>query len=95
MRRCLGWLGALAVAAALALCFLGPQSSSRGGPKPGYELPGARPVASRVWVVQPGQTLWGIATALEPHADVRPLVERLVAETGSATVYPGEAIPIP
>jgi hypothetical protein len=56
---------------------------------------GATRVSSRVWVVRPGDTLWTIATAIEPGADVRPLVDRLTTETGSAAIYPGERIPLP
>lgn len=53
------------------------------------------PAAASVWVVRPGDTLWSIAHQLEPGGDVRPLVDRLAAETGGADLYPGEQIPLP
>jgi hypothetical protein len=56
---------------------------------------GATPASDRTWVVRPGDTLWTIATALEPGADMRPLVDRLSAETKGAAIFPGERIPIP
>ena len=46
-------------------------------------------------VVQPGDTLWTIARHAHPDGDVRPLVDRLVAEHGSAPLIPGETISIP
>jgi hypothetical protein len=36
------------------------------------------PSAQRSLVVQPGQTLWGIARAVEPGSDPRSTVERLI-----------------
>ena len=53
------------------------------------------PAGAQEWVVRPGDTLWSIALALDPKGDVRPLVHRLSAELGGATVYPGEVIPLP
>jgi hypothetical protein len=58
-------------------------------------LVGGGPSAGRTWVVRPGDTLWGIATALEPGRDVRPLVDRLEAELGTAALEPGQAVRIP
>jgi nucleoid-associated protein YgaU len=56
---------------------------------------GLQPAAARMWVVRPGDTLWAIAEAVDPHGDVRPLVDRLSAEVHGAALYPGEPIPIP
>jgi hypothetical protein len=36
------------------------------------------PPASRSIVVQPGQTLWGIATQVAPHADPRATVQQII-----------------
>lgn len=59
----------------------------------GTAIPAA--ATSKVWVVRPGDTLWNIAVALDPHGDVRPLVDRLAAEVGDSPLYPGEEIQIP
>lgn len=53
------------------------------------------PAAAEVYVVRPGDTLWSIARSVDPHADIRPLVDRLDAQLGGATLYPGEPISIP
>ncbi len=48
-----------------------------------------------VVVVQPGDTLWSIATWLDPGADPRRLVDELSDLTGSATLQPGQRLVIP
>lgn len=53
------------------------------------------PAGTQGWVVRPGDTLWTIARAVEPHGDVRPLVDRLSAEVHDGELYPGEVIPLP
>jgi hypothetical protein len=80
--------------AALIVVAVSALSRAGGGPL-NVTGGGAAPASSRVWVVRSGDTLWTIATALEPGADVRPLVDRLSAQVGGATIYPGERIPIP
>ena len=70
-----------------------------GGPLPAPD----RPAPSRsvdagngpFYVVQPGDTFWSIARRLEPRGDPRPLVDRLVAAHGGATLHVGERIPLP
>jgi LysM repeat protein len=52
-------------------------------------------VTPGVYTVQPGDSLWTIAERLDPSADPRPLVVQLAAQTGSATVVPGEKIDLP
>jgi hypothetical protein len=47
------------------------------------------------YTVQPGDTLWSIASAVDPSADPRPLVATLASQTGSYTVEPGESITVP
>lgn len=47
-----------------------------------------------VYVVQPGDTLWSIASRVDP-GDPRALVRELAARTGSALVHPGERIDVP
>ena len=48
-----------------------------------------------VVVVQPGETLWSIATWLDPGADPRRLVDELSDLTGSTTLQPGQRLVIP
>ncbi len=56
---------------------------------------GQETVAAQDWVVRPGDTLWSVAEAIDPHGDVRPLVDRLSEEVGNAPLYPGEVIQLP
>ena len=55
----------------------------------------ANPIAATAdYVVQPGDTLWSVARRLQPEGDVRPVVDRLVAERGSSGLAVGEVIHI-
>ena len=81
-------VGTLAVQGALGRAGSGPLYAVGGGP-------GVRLADDQVWVVQPGDTVWSIAQAVEPGADVRPLVDAIYAETKGAPLYPGERILIP
>jgi len=56
---------------------------------------GGAATAATVYVVQPGDTLWSIASRFDRGGDTRPLAEAIARETGSATVVPGERIAIP
>jgi Tfp pilus assembly protein FimV len=47
------------------------------------------------YVVQPGDTFWSIARRMSPGGDPRPLVDRLVAEHGSAVLHVGERVTLP
>ena len=83
--------GAVVVVSALATVVLGALG---GGSLTAPERP--LPVNSgRVYVVQPGDTLWSIAREVEPTGDLRPVVDRLVAEHGGATLVVGEPIRLP
>jgi nucleoid-associated protein YgaU len=63
----------------------------------------ARPIArygpsvasATVYVVQPGDTLWSIATKFDRVGDPRSLARAIARETGSDTVVPGERIAVP
>lgn len=48
-----------------------------------------------VHVVQPGDTLWSIARALDPGGDVRLTVDRLVALNGGAPLDVGQRLVLP
>ena len=83
--------GAVVAVTALATVVLGALG---GGSLTAPERP--LPVdAGRVHVVQPGDTFWSIAREVEPEGDVRPVVDRLVAEHGSPTLVVGEPIRVP
>ncbi|NDU76532.1 LysM peptidoglycan-binding domain-containing protein [Actinomadura sp. DSM 109109] len=61
---------------------------SRGGP--------ARP--AETVVVDPGETLWDIASAADPGGDPRPEVQRIIDLNGLAgdpTVHPGQELRLP
>jgi hypothetical protein len=47
------------------------------------------------YIVRPGDTLWSIATRLEPTGDPRPLVAELAAQTPDGTLVVGETIHLP
>jgi len=47
------------------------------------------------YVVQPGDTFWSIARRMSPGGDPRPLVDRLVAEHGTAVLHVGERVALP
>ena len=63
-------------------------SASVHAPEPGQVLESTH-------IVQPGETLWGIAVDLAPNEDPRPLVDALVKENGSAAIYVGQKLAIP
>ena len=46
-------------------------------------------------VVQPGDTLWGIATTLAPDADPRGLVDQLTDLAGGSQLQPGQQLVVP
>jgi hypothetical protein len=44
---------------------------------------------------EPGDTLWTLAREVHPDGDVRPVVEAMVAERGTAAVEVGEQVRVP
>lgn len=46
-------------------------------------------------IVQPGDTLWGIASALDPEGDPRRLVGELEQIAGESTLQPGQQLVVP
>ena len=92
-RRRAAALAALAgavVAAALAVHVV---FAPLGSPPPAPADQAA--VSGPVYVVQPGDTFWGIARALRPDEDPRPLVARMVAAHGSPALAAGERLRLP
>lgn len=81
-------LGTLAVQGALGRTGSGPLTAAGAGPA-------LRLASDQVWVVQPGDTVWSIAQAVEPGSDVRPLVDRIDAQLKGKPLYPGERILVP
>ena len=49
----------------------------------------------RVYVVQPGDTLWTIARALQPAGEIRALVDQLADRHEGAALRPGQVIHLP
>jgi hypothetical protein len=47
------------------------------------------------YVVQPGDTLWGIAHELQPEGDVRALVSSLVRANGGTDLQVGQRLVVP
>ena len=45
--------------------------------------------------VQPGDSIWTIARSVQPHGDIRPLVQAIVDSHGSAAVEGGETLLVP
>lgn len=52
----------------------------------------ARPVVERSVVVQPGDTIWSIATHLADGDDVRPVVDAIVEANGGSELQAGERL---
>jgi len=59
-------------------------------------VPAGGPVAHhRIYVVQAGDTLWSIATQLDPRGDPRVVVDELAAEVGGDRIVPGQRLLLP
>jgi hypothetical protein len=74
----------------------GDPSSAVGNPSPTSAVAlRAAEVAASSWVVAPGDTLWSIAAAVAPEADVRETVARLVELNGDDPIIVGQQLRIP
>lgn len=92
-----GRVAPLLVAACLAVVALTgvtALAAGRPAPAPGpAEVPAAVAVPpAGVWVVQPGDSLWSIAAAVAPGADLRPIVDELASRAGGDGLQPGQRI---
>ena len=95
-RRVLAAVLVLAVVVAFVLLataavarFAGGAPSAAGGHSSGAVA------AAPTVVVQPGDTLWSIAAAVAPDADVRITVDQLVALNGASPIVPGQELVLP
>ena len=52
------------------------------------------PTVEEIHVVQPGETLWSIAEAVDPDGDVRATVDRLAELNGGAAIQVGQRLVI-
>ena len=86
---------ALAVLALGVVVVTGQAGAALGGST--LAAPERRPslTASHTVVVQPGDTLWGIAHRMAPNDDPRPIVDALTAAYGSGPLTPGEILRLP
>ncbi|MEZ5340547.1 MAG: LysM peptidoglycan-binding domain-containing protein [Acidimicrobiales bacterium] len=95
-RRVLGVLGAMVAAFLLMSAVQGrpPADTSLRS-----EVVAVAPVDAQLGeytvVAQPGDTYWAIASSLIQGADVRPIVEQLVARNGGADLMAGQQVIIP
>jgi len=90
------WLPGLATVAVLVGTWFGAGALASAGSPRLERLPGSTPVKGGYsYVVRPGDTLWSIASKLEPGADPGALVARLAEEVHGATLQPGSVIVVP
>ncbi|MFA1545835.1 LysM peptidoglycan-binding domain-containing protein [Actinomadura chokoriensis] len=94
-RRGRAVLVAFAATLTLVALWLTVGPGAFAGSAEGHDDP-ARP--ARTVVVEPGETLWGIASAADPGADPRRTVQRIMDLNGlggDPTVRPGQEILLP
>jgi hypothetical protein len=86
----------VAAIAFFATVWFGSGLLAAAGSPPLDVLPGSVATAQGYrYVVQPGDTVWSIATRLQPTGDVRPLVDRLDASFGGSVLHAGETVLVP
>ncbi|MEM9565030.1 MAG: LysM peptidoglycan-binding domain-containing protein [Actinomycetota bacterium] len=91
----------VAVAVAVLTLFAGVRAIQGGPPAGSIGGSAAEPTAEAiehaglVVVVQPGDTLWSIATGLAPDEDPRPVVAALIEVNGGESLRIGQQIVIP
>jgi LysM repeat protein len=94
-----GWrrlLPGVATLVALAGIWAGAGLLSAVHARPLAVLPGSvKAPGGYVYVVRPGDTLWSIATRLDPSGDPRTLVAQLEAQVHTDKLVPGSRITVP
>ncbi|MGA8682282.1 MAG: LysM domain-containing protein, partial [Acidimicrobiales bacterium] len=89
-------LPGVATLAALAGIWAGAGMLSSSQARPLAVLPGSVKVPGGYsYVVRPGDTLWSIATRLDPGGDPRALVTELSAQVPGGTLQPGSRLRLP
>ena len=89
---------ALVAASCIWLAFQAHPGASGGGPLTTTGAPavlGAHRAAVHVWVVRPGDTVWGIVESMGVKGDPRPVVDGLAAQVGDRPLQPGERLVLP
>ena len=93
LRRCAP--GLVTAVALMGLWFGAGALAGAGGPGIA-RLPGTTHVpGGYAYVVRPGDTLWSIASRLEPGSDPGALVARLTAQLSTTVLRPGSVIVVP
>jgi LysM repeat protein len=62
---------------------------------PGRATPAVAAVTTRIYLVQPGDTLWSIARHLHPDEDPRPLVDQLSTQVPGGSLQAGQRLVLP
>jgi hypothetical protein len=94
LRRLLPGAATLVVLASL---LTGAAALSAGRAHPTAVIPGSvkLPSGDYAYVVRPGDTLWSIASRLQPSGDPRPLVAQLQNQLHGSTLEPGDRLLLP
>lgn len=93
--------GALAATVVGCVAMAGGLSASSASPPGGSASttsaaqPAMTPVGAKVYVVQPGDTLWGIANGLVGNGDPRPLMQALSTQLQGGVLQVGERLTLP
>lgn len=87
-------MAVVALTGITALATGGPVPAATSAAVPAAAPAGATAPVGGVWVVQPGDSLWSIAAAVAPGADLRPVVDELARRTGGGNLQPGQRIPV-
>ncbi|HZD65898.1 MAG TPA: LysM domain-containing protein [Acidimicrobiales bacterium] len=91
-----GWVRRWATAVGVACLGAGALVLALGvGPGSRPSQPGVGASGGRVYVVRAGDTVWGVATRLDPGGDPRPLVDRLEAQVPGGVLRAGQRLVLP